>query len=247
MTETRSLRSGIVPVANKALFAGLCVAFIGCGAPQPTSEPEAVAETTSALDPTVNLSGFAESLHTSGASIAPIRSFRRWARTRARARPATRRRDRMDHEQHQNTRQFLLFGGPGSAVQSGRLGQFVPTPTSPTFPARVNTFGDTLVKRGLTRFTRTISPTAEFSLIAVDDPYGFSTTTTYSGFRRPTPTANETKTSTILSASPPPARRDLAAARPSWRAASRCTSSAIRRLRSTQATRRTRPATSCSA
>jgi hypothetical protein len=66
-----------------------------------------------------------------------------------------------------------------------------------TFSARINTFKATLVERGLTRFTRKVSPTAEFSLIAVDDPYGWSTTTAYSGFRRPTATANETKTSTI--------------------------------------------------
>ncbi len=66
-----------------------------------------------------------------------------------------------------------------------------------TFSARVNTFKATLVDRGLTRFTRTISPTAEFSLIAVDDPYGWSTTAAFSGFRRPTPTANESKASSI--------------------------------------------------
>ena len=67
-----------------------------------------------------------------------------------------------------------------------------------TFSARVNTFKATLVERGLTRFTRKISPTAEFSLIAVDDPYGWSTTAAFSGFRRPTPTANESKASSIM-------------------------------------------------
>ena len=66
------------------------------------------------------------------------------------------------------------------------------------------TFGDTVLKRGLTRFNRTINPTAEFSLIAVSNPYGFSTTTTFSGFRRPTPTANESKASSILWTSSPP-------------------------------------------
>jgi cytochrome c peroxidase len=64
-----------------------------------------------------------------------------------------------------------------------------------TYDARVAAFKDLTVKRGLTRFTRTLSPTAEFALIAVADPYGWSDTTRYSGFRRPTPTANESKAS----------------------------------------------------
>lgn len=64
-----------------------------------------------------------------------------------------------------------------------------------TYDARVAAFKETTVKRGLTRFTRTLSPSAEFKLIAVADPYGWSDTTRFSGFRRPTPTANESKAS----------------------------------------------------
>jgi cytochrome c peroxidase len=68
-----------------------------------------------------------------------------------------------------------------------------------TFTARKATFLATTVERGLTRFTRSApAATAEFTLLSVADPYGWSTTTAYSGFRRPTPTANESKTSSIL-------------------------------------------------
>jgi cytochrome c peroxidase len=62
-----------------------------------------------------------------------------------------------------------------------------------TYDARMVAFKDLTARRALTRFTRTLSPTAEFALISVADPYGWSDTTRYSGFRRPTPTANESK------------------------------------------------------
>jgi cytochrome c peroxidase len=64
-----------------------------------------------------------------------------------------------------------------------------------TLDARRATWKDTLLARGLTRFSRTLSnpAAAEFTITAVVDPYGFSTTTLWSGFRRPTPTSNESK------------------------------------------------------
>src|SRR3954466_15515081 len=65
MTETRSLGSCGPSKGKEALAAGLFVALVGCGAP-PAAEPEQVAQTTSALEPAVHLSGIAESLHTSG-------------------------------------------------------------------------------------------------------------------------------------------------------------------------------------
>ncbi|HEY0714530.1 MAG TPA: hypothetical protein VGF45_17730, partial [Polyangia bacterium] len=62
-----------------------------------------------------------------------------------------------------------------------------------TLEARWQTFGSTLVDRGLIRFTRNISPTAEYAIAEVHDPYGWSTKTSVSAFRRPTPTANQSK------------------------------------------------------
>jgi hypothetical protein len=55
----------------------------------------------------------------------------------------------------------------------------------------------------VTRFTRTIPATAEFTVTAVSDPSGFSTTTSFLNFRRPTPTANESKVSSVLNTSGP--------------------------------------------
>jgi hypothetical protein len=67
--------------------------------------------------------------------------------------------------------------------------------------ARRATFDPTLLKLGLTRFTRTVPATSEFTVLSVDDPSGFSTTARILNFRRPTATANEAKTSSILSTS----------------------------------------------
>jgi len=181
--------------------------LVGCGAP-PAAEPEQVAQTTSALEPAVNLSGIAESLHTSG-TIDRTNPFFQVLGTNPRTcetchSSAT----GWGTSSISNTLQFLLSAGNGplfNLVDSGNS----PVADISTFPARVATFGDTVLKRGLTRFSRSVSPTAEYTLIAVNDPYGFSTTTTFSSFRRPTPTANETKTSTILSTSTPAAGSDV--------------------------------------
>lgn len=66
-----------------------------------------------------------------------------------------------------------------------------------TLQSRLATWRDNLLKRGVTRFTRTIPATAEFTATAVADPYGFSTPASFSAFRRPTPTVNEAKVSSI--------------------------------------------------
>lgn len=61
-----------------------------------------------------------------------------------------------------------------------------------TSQARRETF-DSTIDRAVIRFTRTINPAAEFAVAAVSDPSGFSDTTRVSAFRRPSPTANESK------------------------------------------------------
>jgi hypothetical protein len=209
MTETTSFSWCVPRKATKALVAGLFLAFVGCGVP-PTNETEATVETTSALEPTLNLSGIAESLHTSG-SIDRTNPFFQALGTNPRScetchSSAT----GWTTNSIGNTLQFLFSAGTAPLFNLVDSGTRSDADIS-TFPARVATFGDTVLKRGLTRFNRTINPAAEFSLIAVSDPYGFSTTTTFSGFRRPTPTANETLTSTILSTGTPAAGSDVPA------------------------------------
>jgi cytochrome c peroxidase len=201
MTQTTFFRWCVLRKANEAIFAGLCLAVVGCGAP-PTNGPEELVETTSALEPAINLSGIGETLHTSG-TIDRTNPFFQQLGTNPRTCETC-------HSPGQgwatnsitNAVLFVATLGTGPLFNLVDEGNRPDADTS-TFPARLNTFGATLLQRGLTRFTRTINPAAEFALIAVDDPYGFSTTTQFSGFRRPTPTANETKTSTILWTSAP--------------------------------------------
>jgi len=66
-----------------------------------------------------------------------------------------------------------------------------------TFWSRLQDFGPTLLARGLTRFARTNPATSEYDVTAVNDPSGFSTTTSFLNFRRPTPSANEALTSSV--------------------------------------------------
>ncbi|MBV9950153.1 MAG: hypothetical protein JOZ69_25155, partial [Myxococcales bacterium] len=54
-----------------------------------------------------------------------------------------------------------------------------------------------LLAKGLTRFTRTVKPTAEFEVVDVEDPYGWSTPAAFSNFRRILSTANAAHESSI--------------------------------------------------
>jgi cytochrome c peroxidase len=90
------------------------------------------------------------------------------------------------------TMKFFMTAGTDPLFNLVDTGSRVDADVS-TFWARLNTYQSTLLNRGLIRFTRAISPTAEFAVTAVNDPYGWSTTTSVSSFRRPTPTANESK------------------------------------------------------
>jgi cytochrome c peroxidase len=95
----------------------------------------------------------------------------------------------------------LLFSSKGLAplfnlVDEGNR----PDADVSTFNARIATFKATLAERGLTRFTRSVNPLHEFTLESVADPYGWSSVALnrFSGFRRPTPIANESKVASIL-------------------------------------------------
>ncbi len=63
--------------------------------------------------------------------------------------------------------------------------------------SRLIDFGPTTLARALTRFTRTNPATSEYNVIAVNDPSGFSTTTSFLNFRRPSATANEALVSSV--------------------------------------------------
>jgi cytochrome c peroxidase len=66
-----------------------------------------------------------------------------------------------------------------------------------TLDARRVTFSLNLSK-ALIRFTTRIAATAEFSVVAVDDPYGCATPTAFFRYRRPNPTANAAHSTSII-------------------------------------------------
>ncbi len=201
MTKQTSFRSRLTPRGpdrlSGALIVGLLAANAGCGAPPDDGSTAEVASEESGLQAAFNFYGVGSSVHTTGA-IDFTNPFFQQLGTNPRScetchAPST----GWTTSSLSLATQLLFTQGTApvfNLVDEGNR----PDADISTFSARVNTFGATLVERGLTRFTRKISPTAEFSLIAVDDPYGWSTTAAFSGFRRPTPTANESKVPSIL-------------------------------------------------
>ena len=180
-----------------ALIVGLLAAHAGCGAPQDDEASTDVASEESGLEAGFNPYGVGSTVHTTG-TIDHANPFFLQLGTNPRS-CATCHSPAQGWTTNSATNTALLFFTQGQSpifnlVDEGNR----PDADISTFAARVDTFKATLVERGLTRFTRTINPTAEFTLLAVDDPYGWSDTTRFSGFRRPTPTANETKTASIL-------------------------------------------------
>jgi hypothetical protein len=176
---------------------GIFAAHAGCGAPPDDGSSAAFETEASALGAGLNSYGVGTSVHTTG-MIDQTNPFFQQLGTNPRS-CATCHSGAQGWTTNAATNSALLFFTQGLApvfnlVDEGNR----PDGDISTFAARIDTFKATLAERGLTRFTRKISPTAEFTLLAVDDPYGWSDTTRFSGFRRPTPTANETKVSSIL-------------------------------------------------
>ena len=69
-----------------------------------------------------------------------------------------------------------------------------------------------LLSKGVTRFTRSIKATAEFEVIEVDDPYGWSTPAAFTNFRRIIASSNEAHQSSVTwTGGPADVRTNLAA------------------------------------
>ena len=186
-----------------ALIVGLLAAHAGCGAPPDDVASTDLTSEESALEAGLNLYGVGSTVHTSG-TIDHTNPFFLSLGTNPRS-CATCHGSGQGWTTNSATNAALLFFTQGTSplfnlVDEGNR----PDADVSTFAARIDTFKATLVDRGLVRFTRTISPTAEFTLAAVADPYGWSDTTHFSGFRRPTPTANESKAPSITWTGSPP-------------------------------------------
>jgi len=177
--------------------AGMFVVATGCGAQGDSALAEKVESTQAALSmATPNEYGVAQTVHTSGAIDRSNPFFlslgtnpRSCETCHAAGMGWTLTADGA-HDLFKDTQGLApLF----NLVDAGNR----PDAAIATLRDRIKTFRSTTVDRGLIRFTRKINPAAEFAVTAVDDPSGFSDLTQVLSFRRPTPTANESKVSSI--------------------------------------------------
>ena len=104
-------------------------------------------------------------------------------------------------------KQFVATDGLGPLFRLHDAGSRADADLS-TRGARNRAFKDTTVKKGLIRFTRAFPANAQFSMTAINDPSGGSTTQSFANFRRPTPTANQLWAPTITWTGGPHAVRD---------------------------------------
>lgn len=184
----------------RVVSGGLLIALGGCGVGTDAADP--IAEASSALDATGNRYGVAETFTPSG-TLDETNPFFQPLGTNPRTCDTC-------HDDQQgwtdttvgNALLFLQTGGLDPLFNLVDQGSRPDADVS-TLLARFQTFFPTSVSHAVTRFTRTIPATAEFTVTAVSDPSGFSTTTSFLNFRRPSPTMNETKVSSILWTSGP--------------------------------------------
>src|SRR3954470_17896080 len=179
---------------SKVLSGGLAVLLGGCGmeaGDEAASESEVV-ESQHSLVPGQNRYGVGETVHTSGAVDRSNPFFQTlginqrtcetchapdqgWTFSSAAAR-------RLFHTTQGLSPLFMIHDAGNR-----------PDADLSTLDGRKAAFLDTTVDLGVIRFNRTIPATAEFTATEVVDPSGFSTTTSFFAFRRPSPTANESK------------------------------------------------------
>jgi len=174
---------------------GVLLAMAGCGMPGGGAD-ESTVVAGAALEAAVNTAGLAETVTPTG-TIDRSNSFFQRLGTNARTCETC-------HSPSQGwtvtplgaTTLFITSGGQDALFLPHDEGAR-PDADLSTFWSRLQDFGPTLLARGLTRFARTNPATSEYDVTAVNDPSGFSTTTSFLNFRRPTPSANEALTSSV--------------------------------------------------
>ncbi len=180
-------------ITKEGLFTLLILAVPGCSA---GVGRESVAITTQPLEPAPDEAGIAESFHTSGA-IDRTNPFFQVFGTNGRT-CATCHDARTAWTMTPALARELFEESDGRAPLFRLLDETVrPDADISTREARRDAF-KMLLKKGLTRFSRSINPTAEFEVVAVDDPYGWSTPAAFSNFRRIISTSNEAHQSSVL-------------------------------------------------
>jgi cytochrome c peroxidase len=172
---------------------GLMLLVVGCGA---GGAGDSTTEVTSALEAANNSAGRAETVTSTG-TIDRTNSFFQQLGTNPRTCETC-------HGSNQGW-SLTPLGATTLFIQSEGLAPLFlphdegarPDGNLSTEIARLVDFGPTTLARALTRFTRTNPATSEYNVIAVNDPSGFSTTTSFLNFRRPTATANEALVSSV--------------------------------------------------
>ena len=172
---------------------GVMLLVVGCGT---GGAGDSTTEATSALEAGNNSAGIAETVTTTGL-LDRAGSFFQQLGTNARTCETC-------HGANQGW-SLTPLGATTLFIQSDGLAPLFlphdegarPDGDLATEISRLVDFGPTTLARGLTRFTRTNPATSEYSVIAVNDPSGFSTTASFLNFRRPTATANEALVSSV--------------------------------------------------
>ena len=174
---------------------GMAASASSCGVEKPVGE-DSVGVAQSALSPAGNLHGIAETVHSTGTIDRTNPFFQALG-----ANPRT---CESCHAANQGWTITTLGTQTTFLTSLGLAPIFLPHDAGSrpdedlsTFSARFTAFSKTLLNKGLIRFGRTVPGTAEFTVTAVVDPYGFATPTQITNFRRPTPVSNESKTSTV--------------------------------------------------
>jgi cytochrome c peroxidase len=186
--------------ALRVVSGGFLLASLGCGTEGGVDEP--ITQVQSRLAAAGNDFGVAETFHSSGA-IDLTNPFFQALGTNPRT-CATCHSSEQGWTDNADAIKGLFKATDGLAPIFNLVDQGTrPDADISTKRARRETFGPESIDHALTRFTRTIPATAEFTVTAVVDPSGFSTTTSFVNFRRPTPVANESKVSSILTTSGP--------------------------------------------
>lgn len=163
----------------------------GCSAADERAEGEDVGITKSALVPVKNRDGVAESAHTSG-TIDTTNPFFLSLGINGRA-CVTCHDPRAGWTITSSLARELFEDSDGTdPLFRPHDGANRPDADVSTVKARRASYS-MAITRAVTRFTRTVPATAEFTVDAVDDPYGWSTTTTFSAFRRPGAISNTAK------------------------------------------------------
>jgi cytochrome c peroxidase len=178
---------------------GLVILVGGCGMEGDVDEP--ITEARSALEAAGNDYGVGETFHTSGA-IDFTNPFFQALGTNPRT-CMTCHNPNQGWTMTSEANKQLFKDTDGLAPLFNLVDEGTrPDADISTKRARKETFKPNVVELAVTRFTRNIPATAQFT-VAPEDPSGFSTPTQVLNFRRPTAVANESKVSSILNTSAP--------------------------------------------